>query len=88
MINTNTLDFFSVDKTIFVENSDYQTEAQVKYDGSIFWTVPVVFRSYCSIDMSHYPFDNQTCMLRFWSWAHRTDEIDLVPTNPNIEVCV
>ena len=75
-----------MDKLRTVDNTDYQTEGQVNHDGLIDLMVPGMFKSYCDIEMSHYPFDIQQCHLEFVSWSHRINEIDVVPRLNTIEV--
>ena len=37
----------------------------------LFFQVP------CAIDVRNFPFDNQTCEMRFGSWSHSLAEVDL-----------
>lgn len=31
---------------------------------------PAIFKSYCEIDVEWFPFDTQTCFMKFGSWTH------------------
>ncbi|XP_061179319.1 neuronal acetylcholine receptor subunit alpha-7-like [Saccostrea echinata] len=49
----------------------------VDYDGTIHWYPYMVFESICDIDISHYPFDKQTCNIIFKTWSYTRWEINL-----------
>ena len=36
-----------------------------------------IFKSSCAIDIMHFPFDVQTCKMKFGSWTYDGDKIDL-----------
>ena len=55
----------------------YYTKANVHYDGRIFWSRPGLIKSTCTFDMTHYPFDQQICYLKFGSWSYDSSEIYL-----------
>jgi cation transporter family protein len=46
-------------------------------DGTVVWKPPTMFRSTCEIDVEYFPFDIQTCFLRFGSWTYAGDEVDI-----------
>lgn len=45
--------------------------------GWIIWVPSAQFSVLCSFDLTHWPFDTQTCELRFGSWSHHGEEIDI-----------
>lgn len=47
-------------------------------DGNIFWIPPTQFSVLCDLDLTYWPFDEQKCYLKFGSWTHHGDQIDLV----------
>ena len=51
--------------------------AVVSNDGSVLWIPPAIFRSTCSIDITHFPFDVQTCHLKFGSWTYDGYKLDI-----------
>lgn len=52
-------------------------KARVYYNGTVIWRPPTMFRSTCEIDVEFFPFDIQTCYLRFGSWTYAGDEVEL-----------
>lgn len=52
-------------------------KARVYSNGTVVWKPPTMFRSTCEIDVEYFPFDIQTCYLRFGSWTYAGDEMEL-----------
>ncbi|XP_033633525.1 neuronal acetylcholine receptor subunit beta-2-like isoform X1 [Asterias rubens] len=52
--------------------------AVISYDGSINWGCPQIFTTYCKIDITTFPFDKQTCTLKFGLWQHDATEVVVV----------
>lgn len=49
---------------------DFQdTNAIINSDGSILWMFPAVVKTYCTLDVRHFPFDKQNCAIKFISWT-------------------
>ncbi|KAK7506362.1 hypothetical protein BaRGS_00002474, partial [Batillaria attramentaria] len=46
-------------------------------DGGVVWIPQAVFKSSCSIDIRHFPFDVQSCHLKFGSWTYNGNKLDL-----------
>ncbi|GBN80266.1 Neuronal acetylcholine receptor subunit alpha-10 [Araneus ventricosus] len=62
--------------------------------GNVFWPPPTKFRSTCPVDVTYFPFDDQTCIMKMGSWIYdglqvdvmnRTSEVDLSNYVPNGE---
>ena len=57
----------------FSADGDYivttMTKAILHHDGRVVWTPPAIFKSSCEIDVEFFPFDEQTCFLKFGSWT-------------------
>ena len=51
--------------------------AIIKYDGTVLWVPHLIFKSSCSIDVTNFPFDSQTCHMWFGSWTHPKQEVDV-----------
>lgn len=52
-------------------------KARLYSNGTVVWKPPTMFRSTCEIDVEFFPFDIQTCYLRFGSWTYAGDEVEL-----------
>ena len=50
----------------------------VFHNGSTVWIPPVIYKSSCSVNMADFPFDVQTCALRFGSWTYDAKKLDLL----------
>ncbi|XP_033112659.1 neuronal acetylcholine receptor subunit alpha-7-like [Anneissia japonica] len=55
------------------------TPVEVCSDGNAKYAAYSIFRSSCHINIELYPYDNQTCRLRFSSWVHNMLELDVHP---------
>ncbi|CAE1178357.1 CHRNN [Acanthosepion pharaonis] len=53
------------------------TKATVYFDGRIVWEPPVIYKSYCPIDVEFFPFDMQQCFMKFGSWTYDGNQVDL-----------
>jgi hypothetical protein len=51
--------------------------AVVSSDGSVLWIPMAIFKSTCSIDITHFPFDVQTCNMKFGSWTYDGFKLDV-----------
>lgn len=58
-------------------NGYMQALAMVQHDGHVFWPPIVKLRSTCSIDITYFPFDDQSCKLKMGSWAYDGFQVDL-----------
>ncbi|XP_067667361.1 neuronal acetylcholine receptor subunit alpha-10-like [Haliotis asinina] len=48
----------------------------INSDGSVTYNFPTVITSLCKVDVTHFPFDTQTCALKFGSWAYHGLQIN------------
>lgn len=58
-----------------------ETKATVHYSGLIIWEPPMIYKSYCAIDIEYYPFDIQNCYMKFGTWTFNGNLIDLEHLN-------
>ncbi|XP_053392665.1 neuronal acetylcholine receptor subunit alpha-5-like [Mercenaria mercenaria] len=64
-------------KTILIENDE---------NGSMSWAPMEVFESSCSVDMTYYPYDIQTCELQFMSWSYDDDTVTLSMADDTVQL--
>ena len=53
------------------------TKAKLSYNGTVEWSPPAIYKSMCQIDVEWFPFDAQTCEMKFGSWTYGGLEVDL-----------
>lgn len=51
------------------------TKAVLHHSGKVYWTPPAIFKSSCEIDVRYFPFDQQTCFMKFGSWTYDGDQV-------------
>ena len=67
----------------FSADGDYivttMTKAILHHDGKVVWNPPAIFKSSCEIDVEFFPFDQQTCFLKFGSWTFDGFQVENLP---------
>ncbi|KAI6241361.1 hypothetical protein M3Y99_00363000 [Aphelenchoides fujianensis] len=70
----------------------WPVNAIVTHTGNVTWIPPAIVKSTCKIDVAAFPFDTQTCAMKFGSWTYSglfTDlhnaSVSLDPYTPNGE---
>ncbi|ELW71403.1 neuronal acetylcholine receptor subunit alpha-6 [Tupaia chinensis] len=63
-----------------------KTKALLKYNGTITWTPPAIFKSSCPMDITFFPFDHQNCSMKFGSWTYDKAEIDLLIIGSKVDM--
>ena len=53
------------------------TKASLYYTGYIVWKPPAIYKSSCKINVEWFPFDEQTCDMKFGSWTYDGYQVDL-----------
>ncbi|XP_069942981.1 acetylcholine receptor subunit beta-like 2 isoform X2 [Cherax quadricarinatus] len=53
------------------------TKATLKYTGEVVWRPPAIYKSSCEIDVEWFPFDEQSCNMKFGSWTYDGMQVDL-----------
>lgn len=51
--------------------------AVISSQGHVHWEPGGVFKTMCEIDITYYPFDEQTCDLMFGAWSYHTAKMNL-----------
>ncbi|KAL4240539.1 hypothetical protein ACF0H5_001331 [Mactra antiquata] len=49
----------------------------VDHDGSVTWSPFQVLESTCSITITYFPFDVQTCEMKFSAWSYTKNEVEI-----------
>lgn len=58
-------------------------------DGTVFYSNPVVLKMPCSLELQTFPFDTQTCSMKFGSWVYSSQYLNLIPyTNEEQQIDV
>ena len=60
-----------------VQEKMHDEYINVEYTGVVRWVPPAIYKSSCQIDMRDFPFDEQTCMFKFGSWAYNGNKLTL-----------
>ncbi|XP_067829337.1 neuronal acetylcholine receptor subunit alpha-3-like [Heptranchias perlo] len=56
---------------------DEKTKALLRFNGTVTWIPPAIFKSSCRMDVTYFPFDYQNCSMKFGSWTYDKAKIDL-----------
>ena len=59
--------FYSADGNFEVTLS---TKATLYNSGRVEWKPPAIYHSSCEMDVEYFPFDEQTCVMKFGSWTY------------------
>ncbi|KAF7403194.1 hypothetical protein HZH68_005988 [Vespula germanica] len=51
------------------------TKATLKYTGEVFWKPPAIYKSSCEINVEYFPFDEQSCVMKFGSWTYNGAQV-------------
>ena len=46
------------------------TKATLMASGKVEWKPPAIYHSSCEMDVEYFPFDEQTCVMKFGSWTY------------------
>lgn len=74
---------------VLFNNADGKYEASFKSNvvvysnGDMNWVPPAIYKSSCYIDVEFFPFDKQTCDLRFGSWTYDQQQMNFTYYDPN-----
>ena len=51
------------------------TKATVYSTGEVLWNPPAIYKSSCEMDVEYFPFDKQSCLMKFGSWTSDGNEV-------------
>lgn len=57
------------------ELGDKSYRIRIDNDGNHEWVVGIVSKTACSIDITYYPFDKQSCNITFNPWGYTIDQV-------------
>lgn len=55
----------------------FDTKVIISHDGTVTWLSPNLIKSSCKINVKYFPWDTQTCRLKFGSWSFHGLKLDL-----------
>ncbi|CAH2305790.1 acetylcholine receptor subunit alpha [Pelobates cultripes] len=58
-----------------------ETKVLLDYTGKIIWSPPAIFKSYCEIIVTYFPFDQQNCSMKFGTWTYDGTLVVINPEN-------
>lgn len=64
------------------------TQAVVSSDGFVKWNAPTILKSACEMNPLKFPFDVQTCVLKFGSWSFHGNQLDVVIRESEADISV
>ncbi|KAI3366163.1 hypothetical protein L3Q82_009987 [Scortum barcoo] len=64
----------------------HMTKAHLFHTGRVRWVPPAIYKSSCSIDVTFFPFDQQSCKMKFGSWTYDRAKIDLEPFENTVDL--
>ncbi|KAK2704942.1 acetylcholine receptor subunit alpha-like isoform X1 [Artemia franciscana] len=53
------------------------TKATIRESGLVEWKPPAIYKSACEINIEYFPFDEQTCVMKFGTWTYDGNQVDL-----------
>uniref|UniRef100_A0AAG5CQ64 Uncharacterized protein n=1 Tax=Anopheles atroparvus TaxID=41427 RepID=A0AAG5CQ64_ANOAO len=53
------------------------TKATLRYTGEVFWEPPAIYKSSCEMNVEYFPYDEQTCLMKFGSWTYNGAQVEL-----------
>ena len=59
------------------------TKATVYSTGEVQWSPPAIYKSSCEMDVEYFPFDKQSCLMKFGSWTYDGNEVCVPMRNEN-----
>ncbi|XP_066905602.1 acetylcholine receptor subunit beta-like 1 [Halyomorpha halys] len=59
----------------------YKSNVLIYPNGEVLWVPPAIYQSSCTIDVTYFPFDQQTCIMKFGSWTFNGNQVSLALYN-------
>ncbi|KAI6210764.1 Nicotinic acetylcholine receptor alpha subunit 8 [Aphelenchoides besseyi] len=64
------------------------SDAIVYHTGLVVWKPPSIYKSFCPIDIEYYPYDKQTCQMKFGGWSYHgfLMDVEQLPSRPEDKI--
>ncbi|CAH1801331.1 unnamed protein product [Owenia fusiformis] len=59
----------------------HKTLVKVDSKGSVLWVPHMTLKTKCAMNFRRFPYDTQTCQLKFGSWIYTMKQLDLQPSD-------
>lgn len=53
------------------------TKATLKHTGEVYWEPPAIYKTSCVMNVEYFPYDEQSCFMKFGSWTYNGAQVDL-----------
>jgi hypothetical protein len=64
---------------------DSSYRIRIDMDGNCRWLIGVVASTFCTFDVTLFPFDKPSCDISFTTWRYKSDEILLTAANDSVD---
>ncbi|XP_023930299.1 neuronal acetylcholine receptor subunit alpha-9-like [Lingula anatina] len=54
-----------------------QYKVTVYPNGAVYWLTPNILKTYCKLDVTYFPYDQQVCPFKFGSWSYHGFQLDV-----------
>ncbi|GFO36506.1 neuronal acetylcholine receptor subunit alpha-10 [Plakobranchus ocellatus] len=54
------------------------SKVSIQHDGNVKWMIPLMVASACAVDVTYFPYDRQSCEIKFGSWIYDIDQLNIV----------
>lgn len=71
---SNLINFFSVDGEF---EASWKPNMVIQSDGHVLWIPPIIYKTSCEVDVTYFPFDQQSCRMDLGSWTYTKDQVTL-----------
>lgn len=60
-----------------IAQQSHSANLYLLYFFQVFWEPPAIYKSSCEINVEYFPYDEQTCFMKFGSWTYNGAQVDL-----------
>ncbi|CAJ0935692.1 unnamed protein product, partial [Mesorhabditis belari] len=53
------------------------SDALVYFNGLVIWKPPSIYKSFCEINIEYFPYDKQSCKMKFGGWTYTGMQMDV-----------